>query len=314
MHQLTRHLSGALSGLTLWSALVLAPALSAPLRAETLELEDLDLSRIRWSELAYRAKKLGFSATTELKLAMVPAATAAAEMVAASQGEAVAPVGEILMLSMATKGVGQDSLVRIWMDPTNGAAVQRDQHDRGKKKRWRVYSYTDEGVGVLTRRPKAGESDREHGSWSERDERFTEYPAWLGRGVLVTEPGAIFFIAAAAPLDDVGDMIQVPVFSRNNLILVELSVERVDRIKVDYAELSSFGGERRVKGTVEVLRLKVDSRHLDPDSAEGDFEFLGLKGDVQIFLDKKTRAPLQISGRVPIAGNVNIRVQRVVLK
>lgn len=42
-----------------------------PLGAETMELIDLDPSRVRWSELAYRAKKLTFSAGTELSLSSV---------------------------------------------------------------------------------------------------------------------------------------------------------------------------------------------------------------------------------------------------
>jgi hypothetical protein len=310
-----RHLSEVLASLILWAVLaaVLAPAISVPLAAETLQLEDLELSRLRWSELGYRAKKLTFSATTDLKLATVPAANAETELVAPSRGEARSPGAEVLLMTMESKGVGQNSLTRIWMDPGNAAAFQRDQRDRGKKKRWRAYRYAGEGVGVLTRWPAAGEGDREPGSWSGRDEGFAAYPDWLGPGVLVAEPGAIFFIVAAAALDDAGDTIQVPVFSRNNLILVELTVDGAKRIKVDYTEVSG-SRERRVKATVEALRLRVDSRHLDPDSDEGDFEFLGLRGDVEIFLDKATRVPLQVSGRVPVAGKVDVRVQRVALR
>ena len=119
--------------------------------------------------------------------------------------------------------------------------------------------------------------------------------------------------ALGAALDDAGDKIQVPVFSRNHLILVEVTVEGVGKARVDYVETSP-SGKRKVKKTVEALRLKIDSRHLDPDSDEGDFEFLGLRGDVEILLDKTTRVPLQVSGRVPVAGSVHIRLQRVVLK
>jgi hypothetical protein len=41
---------------------------------------------------------------------------------------------------------------------------------------------------------------------------------------------------------------------------------------------------------------------------------LGLQGDVVIHLAPRTRVPLEISGRVPRAGKVRIRLKRLALK
>ena len=44
---------------------------------------------------------------------------------------------------------------------------------------------------------------------------------------------------------------------------------------------------------------------IDP-AADGDFEFLGLKGDIDLYLDPKTRVLVQISGSLDIVGYTDI--------
>jgi len=284
-----------------------------PLGAEVMELENLDPSRVGWSELSYRAKKFIFSAGTELVLSSVPSAQAAAELFTPETGEPRLLGSEgATLLSMETKGLGEDSVTRLWLNPADATALQRDQHSRGKRKRWRAYRYMSDGVASVTHYPTAGEEGQPREAWSDRSTGMFEYPEWLGDGALVTEPAAIFFVAAAAALDNVGDRIQVPVFSKNKLLLVELEVEGTERLKANYTERSS-SGERRVSGRVDAIRVSIDSRALGPEAEEGDFEFLGLRGDVEMWIDPTTRAPIQISGRVPVAGKANVRLQRAVI-
>lgn len=282
--------------------------------AEVMELEEIDASRVRWSELSYKAKKLGFSAGTDLKLSSVAAAEAAAELYVPPEGEARSPgSSEVALLTMETKGLGQDSLTRLWFDPANATAFQRDQHDRRKGKQWRAYRYLEEGVASVTHRPAAGEKGQSPDRWSDRSTGSFEFPDWLGDGALVTEPAAVFFIAAAAALDEVGDRIQVPTFTKNKLLLVELEVVGIEQLKADYTQKSS-AGERRVSGRVDAIHISVDSRRLGPDSEEGDFEFLGLRGDVEMWVDQTTRVPIQISGRVPVVGKAHVRLRRAVVQ
>ena len=44
---------------------------------------------------------------------------------------------------------------------------------------------------------------------------------------------------------------------------------------------------------------------IDP-AMQGDFDFLGLKGDIDLYLDPKTRVLVQISGTVDIVGYTDI--------
>ena len=137
------------------------------------------------------------------------------------------------------------------------------------------------------------------------------YPDWAGDDVIVSHPGALFFITSAAPLDKLGDVYQFPVFSKDELLLIQLEVLKEVQAKVDYVEQSA-SGERRIKKTVPALKLGAETRPLGPDAEEGDMEFIGLQGNVEILLDKSTRVPLLISGKVKFAGRVNIKLRRVV--
>ena len=45
-----------------------------------------------------------------------------------------------------------------------------------------------------------------------------------------------------------------------------------------------------------------------------DHQLLGLQGDIDIYLEPRTRALLQVTGRIDVAGKVRLRLKRAVLK
>ena len=47
---------------------------------------------------------------------------------------------------------------------------------------------------------------------------------------------------------------------------------------------------------------------VDDGDSENEFELLGLRGDIDLHIDPETRAPLQIEGRVKIAGHTIMRL------
>ncbi len=102
-------------------------------------------------------------------------------------------------------------------------------------------------------------------------------------------------------------------FSKGHVMLVEMVVHGNSQTEVDYVE-ESAAGERRISGQVETLEISLDGQPLDRQTEEGDFEFLGLRGDVRLYLDKTVRVPLQLSGRIKYVGKGNVRLRRVVLE
>jgi hypothetical protein len=284
---------------------------AASMSAAALEL---DPQKVRWTELEYRAKKLTFSASTTILYGLVATSASRAQLTKPGQGIAVEATGpEVARVDLETQGMGRRTTTTLWLDPTSAAALQRSQAEAGSKPRIKTYRFTGDGVFATLRRPASGESDRPHDRWSDVSEGFRDYPEWTGRGLIVSEPSVLFYLVSAAPLRAQGDLVQLPVFSKDRLLLVELRVVGTESVKVDF-ERRTATGTQRIKGSREALRLVVDARRLGPESAEGDLSFLGLQGDVELLVDRESGAPLEVRGRVPVAGRVTVRLQRVTLR
>ncbi len=286
-------------------------------RAQESTPPRLEPSRLGWSQLSYRASKLAVSVTSAVQLESRPAAAAAAALIERSEGEALDPEGaEVLYLTIATKLLGRESQLSMWFDPLDGAAFQRVALESGKKakrNRHRTNRFTSNGVYRLGRRPEEKEVGLPHEQWTRTSESFERYSNSLAPGARVTEPAALLYILSASDLSSKGDSVCVYVFSKGHVMLVEMVVHGNSQIKVDYIE-ESAAGERRVSGQVETLEISLDGQALDRQTEEGDFEFLGLRGDVRLYLDKTLRVPLQLSGTIKYAGKGNFRLRRVVLE
>jgi len=291
----------ALLSLPIWALALSAPSLGV-LKADS----------VRWTELQFRARKMGFSLTAKMELAAPSADAAAKALVVPVEGTAVAPGASIRSIRLQSGFVGRNSEITVFFDPATGQALQLEQLDSGKRNRFRVARFCAEGIDAQRREPEEGETKRPHAEWSKSSHRWEAYPGWAGDDLLVSDPTALFYVAAAAPLEKPGDRYQVPVFTRGNLILVEMTVRAVDRVQVDYT--TGAGGNSRVKGAAEALRISLDAQHLDPDSDESDLELMGLRGDVEMLVDRETRLPLELSGKVPIAGRVKVRLVEAKLR
>jgi hypothetical protein len=83
------------------------------------------------------------------------------------------------------------------------------------------------------------------------------------------------------------------------------------QLTVNYLEASP-GKQIRREDAVEVHRISFQTRILNPaDKKLEVFSFLGLQGDFEIYVDRTTRIPVQISGQIPGIGNLDIRLDEV---
>jgi hypothetical protein len=66
---------------------------------------------------------------------------------------------------------------------------------------------------------------------------------------------------------------------------------------------------------IDALRLSLRARALTAIEGEDeDFSFLGLKGDITIFIDSGSGIPIQISGDIPTIGRVDLKLYDVRLR
>ncbi len=292
---------------------LMATAVAVPALAEPVLY---DPASVAWTRLELQASKFFLTARSEVELAGRPSAEAIAELLVPLKvpeaGKGLQPrAAESYRMDIRTRFLSRDSRVRFWFDAPDARALQRGSHDTSKKRlRHRTYRYTRGGVLSHTLRPGDGEDLKPYAGWSRVDDKFFAFPS--GGSPPVTEAAGLLYLIPAGDFRAPGDRQRVRVFTRGRVREVDVAVAAIERIEVDYVEVSGVG-ERNVGGEIEALRVAVRPRSGEGEDST-DFKLLGLEGDVDIYLDPRTRVPLLVSGRIQVAGRVRLRLRRAVLK
>ena len=294
------------AGLAAAALLLVALPLHSP-AADRLSPE-----RLRWSELRYRARKLIFTAETRVRAEVIPA-TAARELVAATGHEPVAAAGEELVrVEIDTELFGRHSHNTVLLDPASGAALQSTSRESGKRARLKTQRFTADGIAVRRLRPAAGEESLPAARWSRSSEELLAFSPAAAGAAAISDSVALFWILATAPLERPGDRFGVRLVSGGRVVQVGIKVLALTWARLDAIERQD-GTERRLAAPVTVLELLVDAERGDAAGAGSDFEFLGMRGGVRILLDSVRRVPVEVSGRVPTAGAITVRLYDVTL-
>ncbi len=252
-----------------------------------------------------------FSANSEIELERIPASEAVTELITPAPRPALMPIAdETVLLSLRTTGLGRESLLTMWLEPP-GSALQRISTEVGKRYRYSVYRFAEDGV-YQTRRYPANKN--EHAlppeQWAQESNSFHEYSEACGNPCSVSGPAALFYLLAISPIRGPGDTVEFLVFTSKGLAKVEIAADEPDQIRADYVEESGHT-EQHIKGSVEVLRLKLRAEPIDEDK-NANFRFLGLQDDIVLHFLPEQRLLVQIEGRVPKVGKVKIKLRRAI--
>jgi hypothetical protein len=276
--------------------------LVAMLAAGPLPAADFDPARLGWQAAEFRATKLFMTAEADLAVDLVDARTRLADLMEPGEGTPIPPAASLLVMRTTSRGFGRETETELLLDPGDGAAVQRTTHDSGSKFRHRIYRFTEQGAFHRSWWPETGEEQQPWDTWSERSEGLRAYPPDLPAAP-ISEPTALLYLIAASPLAVPGDRTEVLTFARRAVHRVTAEVISAKPIRYAYRDTTS--GEEH-KGRMTPIRIRLHGDTLGDD--EDDFELLGLSGDIDLYLDPDTRAPLQLSGRIRLAGAVDFRL------
>jgi hypothetical protein len=276
----------------------------------------LDDARVGWSEIRMTASKLFLTATAAVRLRTVPGPSVQADLRPFPGGGGVEPGPEVVEMIYEAAGMGRRSRATLLMDPVSGAAIQDVIEDLEGKLRFRVYRFGDRGAYHRTRWPvSAAEERRPPAEWSRATEGLRRY-ARLPDGRPVSDTTGLLYMLSAADLDQAGDELEVLVFQRRNVQAVRIRVEPGRPVPVEYAELWPQGSVAR-RGEVQPIWLSLRGAPLpgasagEPPPEDAGLELLGLHGNLAVALDPATRAPLLISGKVKVLGDVTLRLTAV---
>jgi hypothetical protein len=223
------------------------------------------------------------------------------------------PVGtgsEFAVLRYLTDGLGRRNDVELLIDARSGEALQRTSLETGSRHKHRVYRLRDADVLRITNRPLEGEESLDSADWSRRSEEIYAYPD-MTPGEPVTEAGALIYLAAAASLSLPGDTFRILALASDEFYEVEVVRAGDNPIGVDYVVKSAGGTTRRTE-KIPAVRLLIRGRPIG-STDDDEFRLLGLH-DIELFVDPRTRAPLQLRGSVEIFGEVKFQLDSLTIR
>lgn len=283
---------------------LLLPLLCLALASPAVAGDTFDPRHLAWTEAEFKAQKLFLTARSAVRLRSVPAANAAAEWIESPHGVNVQPAGpQVIEITLETSGVGGESTDQVWFDPARADAFQRLKTRHGKKGYRKAIRFSDEGTFIRRSAPSNGAEGRlPPAEWSKIEIFF--YPHAAGDGCAgVTEPSVLFYVLSADAGLREGASRRLCVFSDKQVVPVEVAVTGSEEVEVDYVEKPA-----RESASRRVDAWKVAVRPLAEDA---DFEFLGLDGAVEVLLEKTSRLPVELRGRIRGFGRVAVRLTAV---
>ena len=282
---------------------------SYPLLAQTQDSK-LDPSRVKWTNLYYKTYIIFFSMKIRANLNQIPLKDSNKALLTPKEGQGTIPEQDpTYRIDLDTKILGRKSFISLWFDP-DGSAFQRTQTDTGSKQRVKTYRILKNGYYSHQTKPKENEEDLPPNKWTEVGEGKKKFNKLPPAGAIIAEPTALYYLVSASTLDKPGDKFQEYIFTKYGIY--QLNLHAVDYKNIEANYTSREGGKKRSirDDEYKTLHIRMNAVPIDPTEKD-DFDFLGMKGDIDLYIDPDTRVLVQISGNADIVGYTDIMLQEV---
>ena len=290
-------------------------------RAQSYSQIQLDPKRVPWTQLSYRIKNFSAEVNAQVQLESLPAAEVEAALIKSPQGvpiKAWRPESNRITIHYMVDSIFKPpvkTINQVWFNPKDATALGRIRLRRGNDDFKKVYRFTEQGVFRHQREPKdQQETPKQPEKWTDVKDSFYPYDLDQLGCPNVTERMVLIFIASAAELSKSMQPLYFCVFGRRQLFHVRFKPEGFHSLKVDFIEKKQQSEIRR-QGEVEALKIALEVQPLASNLKNvEDFSFLGFQEDIAIFIDPVSSLPIQLSGEIPMAGKVTIKLHEVWLK
>jgi hypothetical protein len=274
-------------------------------------------ANVSWSELTYSAHKFFLGAATTIKVERVPQAAVTAALRPAAAGQSIPiPARESAAITVDTElPFGRVESVRLFFDPTTGAALGGEKTSLGGSAYHKVFRYTEGGLYTWRSAPT---DQREEilppAEWSARK-------AYLVRPLVAPPPGApvadsyaLIYLVSAARLHRRGDTVRVLMLADDRYVEVAFVAGGLTYQRASFEEVLPDGARRRERDVL-VRQVKVTARALGAAESSEDVElgFLGMRGTLTVDLEVESDVPVALSGRVQHIGELTVWLNRAVL-
>lgn len=269
-----------------------------------------DPGRVAWRELSFKASKWLITARSDV----VFTTEAAAELQeAASRSPAPSRLtpgaDQAASVTIVSRLLGRQSTYRAFFDPTGGQAYAAFKHNRGRKPYRKTFWFTADSASMRRAAPADRSERNDPARWSDiEDVRYAlEHPTPTRP---VVESTALFYLIAASSLEQVGDVVETPIFTGREVALAIMEATAAPMVKARYTRLEN-GRATRVKAREAALEISVRATALSDGNEP--LKLLGLKEDIRVYLCRKRRIPLLLRGRMDTVGSIEVRLERATL-
>ena len=273
----------------------------------TAQAADAPSAPLQWKALHYRLSLLFVSAEADVYWRQLSVDELKHDLVKPDDLTPIANGNEAYEISIRTDNLGRRSDTKLWYRP-DLQVLQMTRHDSGKQHRQKVYRYLPDGFWSFQRSPKDDAEIADESRWSEQSTKVVHKPAAL-KQVPVIEDSMLFQMVSVLPLRKKGDSYEYYSYINDAVFRNRLEVVGLRDVEVDYVEKFPDHDKWR-EGERELLLIRVTSTAMDAKNQD-DFEIMGLKGNLSLYIDPKTGVLVQLSGHVDYLGRVNITLYKV---
>jgi len=273
----------------------------------------LDASRLAWQRIEYHASKFTIGASSVVEWSQLDASDRNIDWIDAKgldgvPDKPIEPGKQVLRLDYTSDLIGRHFDTVYWMDPGDGAALQYETTSTGGRPKHRIYRFTNQGAFQRTWRPIKDEAELPWENWTERSGDFRPFQPEVYDQVVI-DPVGLVYLVAASELGRSNDQLEVLAFVGREVSRAILTAGKVIEIDADFIAQGP-SGEKRCNTRMKVLKISLAVEAVG-DAAASDFDFFGLKSDIEIFLSPESRLPLRISGNAKIFGPLVINAKHV---
>lgn len=191
--------------------------------------------------------------------------------------------------------------VTLLLASPRGNILAKQRYSEGRlNRRFKSFDYAGENILRQRREPAQGEHRLPHQQWSDTSSESLALPEM--DAPLLT-PYALLLLATAGELTAVDNSLTVYLHTDHNFYRATLRNQGQQPVAVRY-RLQGEGGQL-VEGTVSADHIELQVVPVRQPE-QNDFELMGLRDQVYFLVDRETRLPLRISGRVPHFGETHI--------
>ncbi len=269
---------------------------------------------VRWHQLEFQASKLFVSGKLQFELMELPAEQARTQLLEMNQHQPLDPRSEkVALLLVRSELMSNRGEMRVWMDPNDYRVYQRARISSGSNSRLKLYRYLQSAVYRVRKESESGTPPMDSTQWRTSSEQVIPLLADGSGSTAMRDPTALLLLASSAGLAKAGDTVTTKVFTDKQFYAATLTVTGSRRVKAKY-RLDDYSGSRNVATKLDTLKIELTTKLLSAAPEDEAFEFLGLNGPVAIYVDPKSRLPLQVEGRQSRVGKVTVDLRKVRLQ